>query len=255
MRTPDARPGSRRRRLVSQRTFQDFTRITCPANRPARAERIAVAHRQHLGAKMRDAGREVSLYRGDLPTSQSVPGNWTGGSRATWKRSSSRRSTKTRKAAIRPPVRWPKTCGGSSTMNQFWPSVPRPGNGRGACAAETHGSPGLLADDLTGYRAACADAFMKFGAVRDPSASNRLAYAAIYSPGAVHDLEAVVGAAVQSTKLQPDGGAERITARRPSRWALCRGTRTVPKISPAVRAPSLGLAVSGHDPEPAGPTR
>ncbi len=31
------------------------------------AERIAVAHRQHLGAKMRDVGREVSLYRGALP--------------------------------------------------------------------------------------------------------------------------------------------------------------------------------------------
>ena len=31
------------------------------------AERIAVTHRQHLGAKMRDAGREVSLYREALP--------------------------------------------------------------------------------------------------------------------------------------------------------------------------------------------
>ena len=31
------------------------------------AERIAVAHRHHLGAKMRDVGREVSLYRGALP--------------------------------------------------------------------------------------------------------------------------------------------------------------------------------------------
>ncbi len=31
------------------------------------AERLVVAHRQHLGVKMRDAGREVSLYRGALP--------------------------------------------------------------------------------------------------------------------------------------------------------------------------------------------
>ena len=72
----------------------------------------------------------------------------------------------------------------------------------------------LLAGDLTGYRAACAEAFMKFGAARDPSASNRLAYAAIYGPDAVHDMEAVVRAAVQSTNLQPDGGGERIAARR-----------------------------------------
>jgi RNA polymerase sigma-70 factor (ECF subfamily) len=31
------------------------------------AERMSVAHRQHLGAKMRDAAREVSLYREALP--------------------------------------------------------------------------------------------------------------------------------------------------------------------------------------------
>jgi RNA polymerase sigma-70 factor (ECF subfamily) len=30
-------------------------------------ERIAIAHRQHLGARMRDAAREVSLYREPLP--------------------------------------------------------------------------------------------------------------------------------------------------------------------------------------------
>jgi RNA polymerase sigma-70 factor (ECF subfamily) len=30
-------------------------------------QRLGQIHRQHLGAAMRDAGREVSLYRGDLP--------------------------------------------------------------------------------------------------------------------------------------------------------------------------------------------
>jgi RNA polymerase sigma-70 factor (ECF subfamily) len=35
-------------------------------------QRLLMLHRQHLGAKMRDAGQEVSLYRGALPQASSV---------------------------------------------------------------------------------------------------------------------------------------------------------------------------------------
>ena len=35
-------------------------------------QRLLVVHRQHLGTKMRDAGQEVSLYRGALPQASSV---------------------------------------------------------------------------------------------------------------------------------------------------------------------------------------
>jgi RNA polymerase sigma-70 factor (ECF subfamily) len=35
-------------------------------------ERLLKVHRQHLGAQMRDAGREVSLYRGALPQASSA---------------------------------------------------------------------------------------------------------------------------------------------------------------------------------------
>jgi RNA polymerase sigma-70 factor (ECF subfamily) len=35
-------------------------------------QRLVDLHRQHLGAKMRDAGLEVSLYRGDFPRASSV---------------------------------------------------------------------------------------------------------------------------------------------------------------------------------------
>jgi RNA polymerase sigma-70 factor (ECF subfamily) len=35
-------------------------------------QRLIDLHRQHLGAKMRDAGHEVSLYRGALPQASSV---------------------------------------------------------------------------------------------------------------------------------------------------------------------------------------
>jgi RNA polymerase sigma-70 factor (ECF subfamily) len=35
-------------------------------------ERLLRVHRQHLGAAMRDAGREVTLYRGALPQASSV---------------------------------------------------------------------------------------------------------------------------------------------------------------------------------------
>ena len=35
-------------------------------------QRLQVIHRKHLGTKMRDAGQEVSLYRGPLPQASSV---------------------------------------------------------------------------------------------------------------------------------------------------------------------------------------
>jgi RNA polymerase sigma-70 factor (ECF subfamily) len=35
-------------------------------------QRLLIIHRQHLGARMRDAGQEVSLYRGALPQASSV---------------------------------------------------------------------------------------------------------------------------------------------------------------------------------------
>jgi RNA polymerase sigma-70 factor, ECF subfamily len=35
-------------------------------------QRLLMVHRQHLGAKIRDAGQEVSLYRGALPQASSV---------------------------------------------------------------------------------------------------------------------------------------------------------------------------------------
>ena len=35
-------------------------------------QKLIAAHRQHLGAQMRDAGREVSLYRGALPEASSA---------------------------------------------------------------------------------------------------------------------------------------------------------------------------------------
>jgi RNA polymerase sigma-70 factor (ECF subfamily) len=35
-------------------------------------QKLIAAHRQHLGAQMRDAGQEVSLYRGALPQASSV---------------------------------------------------------------------------------------------------------------------------------------------------------------------------------------
>src|SRR5207302_8175470 len=36
------------------------------------AQKLLVLHRRHLGAKSRDAGREVSLYRGALPEASSA---------------------------------------------------------------------------------------------------------------------------------------------------------------------------------------
>ena len=36
------------------------------------SERLATCHRRHLGARMRDAGREVSLYRDPIPQASSA---------------------------------------------------------------------------------------------------------------------------------------------------------------------------------------
>jgi RNA polymerase sigma-70 factor (ECF subfamily) len=36
------------------------------------SDRLAMVHRQHLGTAMRDAGREVSLYRDPLPPASSA---------------------------------------------------------------------------------------------------------------------------------------------------------------------------------------
>ncbi len=36
------------------------------------AQRLMILHRQHLGAQVRDAGREISLHRGALPQATSV---------------------------------------------------------------------------------------------------------------------------------------------------------------------------------------
>src|SRR5262249_56902540 len=35
-------------------------------------QRLQMLHRQHLGAKMRDAAREISLHRGPMPQATSV---------------------------------------------------------------------------------------------------------------------------------------------------------------------------------------
>jgi RNA polymerase sigma-70 factor (ECF subfamily) len=36
------------------------------------AQRLTILHRQHLGAQLRDAGREISLHRGAIPQASSV---------------------------------------------------------------------------------------------------------------------------------------------------------------------------------------
>ncbi len=65
------------------------------------------------------------------------PRSWTIGFPATWRRSSSRRSTRTPIAAIRPPMRWPKTCGGTSTTSPCWRGGRRRSSG-------TPGGPGTI---------------------------------------------------------------------------------------------------------------
>jgi RNA polymerase sigma-70 factor (ECF subfamily) len=56
--------------LDVQRKAPDFAAKQMPAYLWLRlivAERLVILHRHHLGAQMRDAGREVSLHRGGLP--------------------------------------------------------------------------------------------------------------------------------------------------------------------------------------------
>jgi RNA polymerase sigma-70 factor (ECF subfamily) len=51
-------------------------------------QRLTALHRQHLGARLRDAGREISLHRGAIPQATSVSlaqqllGRWTSASQA-----------------------------------------------------------------------------------------------------------------------------------------------------------------------------
>lgn len=57
--------------LDVQTKATDFASKGLPAYlwlRLVTAERLLILHRHHLGTKMRDAGQEVSLYRGGLPT-------------------------------------------------------------------------------------------------------------------------------------------------------------------------------------------
>src|SRR6516164_5379050 len=68
---------------VLQEAFVDFqSRAAAYAQQPdmpfflwlrfLTGQRLHLVHRQHLGTQMRDAGREVSLYRGAMPQATSV---------------------------------------------------------------------------------------------------------------------------------------------------------------------------------------
>lgn len=60
---------------VSQRAGEYFDNPRMPFFlwlRLMTGQRLTALHRQHLGAKMRNAGREISLYRGALPQASSV---------------------------------------------------------------------------------------------------------------------------------------------------------------------------------------
>ena len=60
--------------LDVQRKAADFAGKEMPAYlwlRLVTAERLLALHRHHLGAKIRDAGQEVSLHRGGLPAASS----------------------------------------------------------------------------------------------------------------------------------------------------------------------------------------
>jgi RNA polymerase sigma-70 factor (ECF subfamily) len=62
--------------LVCGQRFDDY-RVSRPLPfflwlRGLAGQKLIDLHRQHLGARMRDAGREVSLYRGALPQASSV---------------------------------------------------------------------------------------------------------------------------------------------------------------------------------------
>jgi RNA polymerase sigma-70 factor (ECF subfamily) len=57
------------------RRFPEFAEAPVPFYvwlRALTGQRLIDLHRQHLGARMRDAGREVALYRGALPQASSV---------------------------------------------------------------------------------------------------------------------------------------------------------------------------------------
>jgi RNA polymerase sigma-70 factor (ECF subfamily) len=62
--------------LEISKAFPDYVRQpTMPFFlwlRHVTAQKLITAHRQHLGAQMRDAGQEVSLYRGALPAASSI---------------------------------------------------------------------------------------------------------------------------------------------------------------------------------------
>jgi RNA polymerase sigma-70 factor (ECF subfamily) len=60
---------------VSKRASEYFENPQMPFSlwlRLITAQRLTALHRHHLGAKMRDAGREVSLHRGALPQATSM---------------------------------------------------------------------------------------------------------------------------------------------------------------------------------------
>ncbi len=60
---------------VARRTGQYVAKPSVPVFlwlRLITGQRLAALHRQHLGAQMRDAGQEVSLYRGALPYATSA---------------------------------------------------------------------------------------------------------------------------------------------------------------------------------------
>jgi WD40 repeat protein len=61
----------------------------------------------------------------------------------------------------------------------------------------------LLADDLAGYRTACAAALNKFAAKHDAMAAARVAYASIYGPNAEADMPTLIRLAVESRPVTP----------------------------------------------------
>jgi tetratricopeptide (TPR) repeat protein len=61
----------------------------------------------------------------------------------------------------------------------------------------------LLADDLAGYRTACAAALNRFAAEHDATAAGRVAYASIYGPHAVADMPALIRLATETLPVSP----------------------------------------------------
>ena len=66
----------------------------------------------------------------------------------------------------------------------------------------------LLSGDRAGYRAACGAAFDRFGATADPRVANRVLFACVFRPDAVHDLAALDRLALCAGATYP--GGERI---------------------------------------------